>query len=124
MAQPIYITQTPAQVGRISNFFVEGNSILLPCSTTSGSTTVQFPVLRDQSPSTDVLISNRGLVDAWIAFGNATITVAIPTAGVPANGICIPAGIDMALCKGSADYVVGITASSTVNLYISQGYGG
>lgn len=115
--------QTPQQQARITNFFVVGTSILLPCSTTSGGTPVAFPTPADALTITDMMISNVGSVDAWIAFGDSSVVAAIPTAGTPANGVNIRAGAIYTLSKGSATYVAGITASSTANLYISQGYG-
>lgn len=111
-------------IQRVGNFVAVGNSILLPCTTTSGSDEVAFPALATDSPATDVLIYNAGSVAAWIAFGNdSSVVVAIPTAGTPANGIALAPGVEMALDKSNALYVVGITASSTASVYITQGIG-
>jgi hypothetical protein len=115
--------QTPQQQARITNFFVVGTSILLPCTTTSGATPVAFPVPASSLVANDMMISNTGSVDAWIAFGDSSVAAVIPTAGTPANGINIRAGAIYTLSKGDATYIAGITASSTANLYVSQGYG-
>lgn len=118
-----YNLQTPQQQARITNFFVVGKSILLPCTTTSGATPVAFPTQADALTTTDMMISNTGSVDAWISFGDSTVTAVIPINGTPANGVNIRAGAIYTLSKGSATYIVGITASSTADLYVSQGYG-
>lgn len=115
--------QTPQQQARITNFFTVGNSILLPCTTTSGSTPVAFPSHTDGTVTTDIMITNTGSVDAWIALGTSTVVAAIPTAGTPANGTIIRAGAIYTLAKNNAAYITGITSSSTASLYISQGYG-
>ncbi len=115
--------QTPQQQSRITNFFTVGNSILVPCTTSSGSTRVAFPTVSNGSFATDIMVSNAGSVDVWVALGNSTVTAAIPTTGSPANGIRLPAGPVMTLSKGSATHIAGLTSSSTANLYVSQGYG-
>lgn len=115
------VIQTPAQVNRISNFFVAGNGIFIGVTGTSGA--VQFPALPDDSPSTDVLITNAGSTTAFVTFGTTSPTAVIPTNGTPANGICILAGQTVVFCKGDATYIAAITASSTTTLYAYQGYG-
>lgn len=118
-----YNLNTPQQQARITNFFTVGNSILVPCTTSSGSSGVAFPIPPDALVASDIMVSNTGSVDAWVAFGDSTIAVTIPTAGVPSNGINIRAGAIYTLSKGSAAYIAGITASSTASLYVSPGYG-
>lgn len=121
---------TPYEMKRIANFFPVGNGMLLPCSTTSGNTSVAFPVLTAAVGfANDIQIYNDGTVDAFVAWGSSTITAAIPTAGTPANGIVIAPGVYLTFNKGNAangtqvTSIAGLTASGTVNLYIYQGYG-
>ncbi len=120
MATPTTI-EDPYKVGRVSNFFCEGNGVLLPC--TSSTAARQFPALSAKSSSTDVMIVNTGSVAVFIAFGTATLSAVIPTDGISQNGICIPGGAIMVLCKGKATWVAGITATSTASVYLYQGYG-
>lgn len=120
------VQETPSYVQRVGNFFATGLSILLPCTTTSGSSAVLFPAIPDGlGYCTDVEISNLGTVPVWIAFGGtSSLTVAIPTAGVPANGRCLIPGGVVTWCKGTNGfYVAGITQTSTASVYIDQGYG-
>lgn len=115
------LIQTPAQVSRISNFFVVGDGVALSC--TSSSSTVTLPALPDGSSATDIMAINIGSVAGFIAFDETAPTVVIPTA-TPANGICIPPGAVMIFNKSASDgFAGGITASGTATIYLYQGYG-
>lgn len=128
---PTPMSFTPQKMDRVANFFPSGDGLLLPCSTTSGSTAVAFPVLAANiSFANDILVYNdSSTVDAFIAWGSSAITAAIPISGTPANGILIAPGAYLTFNKGNSAsagqvlFVAGLTASSTANVYIYQGYG-
>lgn len=112
-------------IQRIGNFVAIGNGICLVADTTTGGISVQFPTLPDGSFATDVLVVNASAtIDAFIQFANdAAPTVAIPISGTPANGIIVPARNSWVLDKCFAQWVSGITATSTATLYLYQGAG-
>ncbi len=107
----------------VANFQANGNTCLLPCTTTSGSTALALPALTGNQKNADVLIYNAGAVAAFIAFGGSTVASAIAIDGTPANGIPLAPGVEMTLNIGAATYVAGITGSSTASVYITQGIG-
>jgi len=111
-------------IQRVGNFTPVGNCILLPCTTTSGSSQVALPTLPTGSTASDILIWNSGSVGAFVVFAKEDgVDAAIPTAGNPANGMPLAPGVEMVIDKGQAQYVAGITSTSTADVYMIQGIG-
>jgi hypothetical protein len=90
----------------------------------AGSTRVALADPKDGKTERFYMLFNSGLVDAFVAFGSSTIEAGIPTAGVPANGMPLPAGCMMPVRRSSSDtHMAAITGSSTTPIYVTTGQG-
>lgn len=89
-------------------------------------TDVSSTPLHMTGTGTSYVISNGGSKTAFIAFGDASVTVTGPTNGAIAGGYAILAGAIMTVSGPSiaASYIAAICLSAeTTTLYISQGSG-
>lgn len=110
-------------IQRIGNFSPGTETIAIAADTTAGGSSADFPDIQLKSPASDVLVYNSGSVDVFIAFGDSSVTVAIPTDGSPANGVCIPSKNSYVLDKGQKTSVAAITGSSSATIYFTVGVG-
>jgi hypothetical protein len=68
-----------------------------------------------------IRIYNAGSVDAFVEFGDATVTATVPVGGTPGS-MPVPAGAVEVLTCAQSD-VAAICASGTTTLYITPGEG-
>ena len=103
-------------------FSPRGNSYALSVTNVSGSlSTSESNNLSGQQ----YLLTNLGVNALFFAYGppGSQPVAVIPTAGSPANGVCLPAGVSAVFTLPSGAVIAAITASSTTTLYISVGEG-
>lgn len=98
------------------------NSLAIACTSTSSTPSQKKGTINN---GTQRLIYNAGPNDAWLASGpTSTLTAAVPTAGVPANGVAIPAGAILTLTYPIDAYFAAICkAGETATIYMTSGEG-
>lgn len=101
-----------------------GSTAAAACTTSSGSTRVAMPV----TPSTvsyNVRVKNIDTTNvAYVAFGDSSVTAAVPAAGTPAAGIPIGPGETAGFTLGAQiTHFAGITSTSTATLLVTCGMG-
>ena len=89
-----------------------GDGIALAATTTSARVSVS--AVPENLAADDVLIDNRGAVDAYVCAGGATVV---------ATDLCVrvPAGQGVIFAKGRATHVAAKTASGTTSLVLPRG---
>lgn len=98
------------------------NSAALSVTSTSTSTPIQ--VKGALNNATQRMFVNAGTKDCWFAWGASNVACVIPTDGVPANGIAVPAEAIMVLSIPPNAYFAAICAGSdSTTLYIIPGEG-
>ncbi len=72
-----------------------------------------------------VRVLNAGPETAFVAFGHAAATAAVPVAGAPAAGIPVPAGggAEPFRIPADATHMAAVCASGTATLYVTVGQG-
>lgn len=100
--------------------FRPGPGVKVACTTTSGSTRVNMGAQARQ-----VRIVNTGSVPAFFAFGagSTDATAAVPTTTAASGTVCVGAAAADVFTVNGAQYIAGITASSTADCYVSIGEG-
>ena len=77
----------------------------------------------------DAFMGWKNSAGEFVFASNANLTVAIPTAGTPANGWAVAAGatkvvtVNQSYSTINTVYFAGITASGSANVYITPGEG-
>lgn len=115
-AQPAPQGCPPGQVPctAIQGFTVTGDA------TISAGTSTSNTALGSSGTNLTALVVNAGVVDAFVAFGDSSVTA---TTTVTATNYLVPASRAVAVPIGTGTYIAAITASSTAALTIYTGTG-
>src|ERR1700759_5654726 len=92
-----------------------GNSYCVSATASTSDTPIVY--------SKQYLMQNRGTADVFFAFGTSAVTVVIPTAGSPANGICLPHGTQTFTLPPGTSHVGFISSTGTQTVYLTPGEG-
>ena len=100
-----------------------GNTSVIAVTGSSANTTVI-----SNSPVNQFMISNIGTNPAFVAISTlANVTAAIPTAGTPAQGFCIPGGqikvISAIQSSPTQTMYAAAVSNATTTIYITPGEG-
>ena len=69
------------------------------------------------------IVYNASAMPAFLAFGMACVTAAVPTGAAITNGLVVPPGQQMQFKVGAATWAAAILASGTGSVYITTGTG-
>ena len=99
--------------------FAPSLGVKVACTTSSGSTRVNMGAV-----ATQVRVHNTGAVPVFLAFSPANDAVAaVPTTTAASGTAVVGAASTDVFTIAGCQYVAGITASSSADVYLNIGFG-